>query len=155
VPTSYQTDRSRGTKDGQKQLAVLREKWPIAFPADAKDIRPLAISAAGELAAAMDWSLSYTLGVLTRWKMAPAYCKAVLAHDHRVALDGSPAEAIDANAKDLAAKQLARLAERETAKTAAKPVSPTPPKPKPAERPPEEAEQLRARVRASLMPRMA
>jgi hypothetical protein len=49
VSTSYQTDRSCGTKDGQKQLAVLRGKWPIAFPADPKDIRPLAISAAGEI----------------------------------------------------------------------------------------------------------
>jgi sRNA-binding protein len=127
----------------------------IAFPADSKDVCPLTINAAGEIAKAMDWSVPYTLGVLARWKMAPAYCKAVLAQEHRIAFDGSPAEAIDANAKDLAAKRLARLAERETAKTAAKPAAPTPPKPKPAERPPETPEQLRARVRASLMRRMA
>jgi hypothetical protein len=64
----------------------------------------LAISTAGEIAAAMDWSLPYTLGVLARWKMAAAYCKAVLAHEHRVALEGSTAEAIDSQAKDLAIK---------------------------------------------------
>jgi hypothetical protein len=52
----------------------------------------------------MGWSVPYTLGVLARWKMAPAYCEAVLRYDQRVALDGSPAETIDAEAKDLATK---------------------------------------------------
>jgi sRNA-binding protein len=64
----------------------------------------------------MGWSLRYSLGVLVRWKMAPAYCEAVLCYAQRVALDGSPAEAIDAEAKELATKQLARLAAREAAK---------------------------------------
>jgi hypothetical protein len=97
----------------------------------------------------MGWSLPYTLGVLARWKMAPAYCRAVLAQEPRVAVDGSPAEAIDAKAKDLAAKRLARLAERATANGAARPGAPVP------ERSPETAEQLRAQVRASLMRRRA
>jgi hypothetical protein len=80
----------------------------------------------------MGWSLPYTLGVLGRWKMAAVYCQAVLAHDQRIALDGAPAETIDAEAKDLAAKQLARLAAREAAKKAAKPKSPPPaPSPEP------------------------
>jgi hypothetical protein len=34
--------------------------------------------------------------------LAPVYCEAVLRYDQRVALDGSPAETIDAEAKDLA-----------------------------------------------------
>jgi sRNA-binding protein len=155
VSATYQTDRSRGTKEARQQLALLRDRWPIAFPADPKDVRPLAISVAGEIAAAMGWSLPYTLGVLARWKMALAYCKAVLAHEHRIALDGSPAEAIDAQAKVLATKQLARLGEHKTRKGAAKPAAPAPLKPKTAERPPETPEQLRARVRASLMRRRA
>jgi hypothetical protein len=41
-----------------------------------------------------------------RWKMAPVYCQAVLCYDQRIALDGSPAETVDADAKDLATKQL-------------------------------------------------
>ena len=93
--------------------------------------------------------------VLTRWKMAPAYCMAVLAHEHRVALDGSPAEAIDASAKDLAAKRLARLAESETVKGDTKLTTPARVISRPAERQPEMPEQLRARVRASLMRRRA
>ena len=64
----------------------------------------------------MGWSVPYTIGVLTYWKMAPVYCQAVLAHDQRITLDGAPAETVDAEAKDLAAKQLAKL----TARTAAK-----------------------------------
>ena len=155
MSSEHHVDRKRGTKDARKQLAMLREKWPVAFPAEPERVRPLAIGVAGEIASAMGWSLPYTLGVLARWKMAPAYCRAVLAQEHRVALDGSPAEAIDAKAKDLAAKRLARLAERETANGAAKPAAPVPVKIKPAERSPETPEQLRARVRASLMRRRA
>src|SRR6516165_7049206 len=95
MPSTFQIERNRGSKEARQQLAVLRDKWPIAFPADAKDVRPLAISAAGEIAAATDWSLPYTLGVLARWKMSPAYCKSVLAHEHRIGLDGSTAEPIE------------------------------------------------------------
>jgi hypothetical protein len=67
------TERNRGTKEYRQQLTVLREKWPLAFPVKDQDVRPLAIGAAGELAAAMGWSLPYTLAVLGKWKMAPAY----------------------------------------------------------------------------------
>ena len=153
MPSTFQIERNRGSKEARQQLAVLRDKWPIAFPADAKDVRTLAISAAGEIAATMNWSLPYTLGVLARWKMSPAYCKSIVAHEHRIGLDGSTAEPIDAKAKDLAAKQLERLAARETAKAA----EAVPGKRKSADRPPdnETAEQLRARIRASLMRRKA
>jgi hypothetical protein len=34
----------------------------------------------------------------------------VLSHNQRIALDGTPVETVDAEAKDLAAKQLARHA---------------------------------------------
>jgi sRNA-binding protein len=113
--------------------------------------RTFARCAAGEIAAAADWSLPCTLGVLARWKMSPAYCKSIVAHEHRIGLDGSTAEPIDAKAKDLAAKQLERLAARESAKAA----EPVPRNRKGAERPPETPEQLRARIRTSLMRRKA
>src|ERR1700674_5250033 len=151
--STHQIERNRGTKDSRQQLAVLREKWPLAFPAKDQDVRPLAVGAAGEIAAAMGWSLSYTLGVLVGWKMALVYCQAVLCYDQRVALDGSPAETIDAAAKDLATKQLARLAARETAKKATKPTAPAVVKPKPDPVPP--TAQLRARVRGSFLRRSA
>ena len=93
-------------KESAQQFAVLREKWPLAFPVKHQDVRPLAIGTTGEIAATMGWSLPYTLGVLAHWKMAPVYCEAVLCHDQRIALDGAPAEAVDAEAKDLATKRL-------------------------------------------------
>jgi hypothetical protein len=89
----------------------------------------------------MGWSLPYTLGVLNRWKMAPVYCRAVLSHDQRIALDGTPAEAVDAEAKDLAKRQLARLEARKAAKPKSPPPAPPPEPPKP----------LRDRVRAGLL----
>jgi sRNA-binding protein len=150
MASTYQIERDRGTQESRQQLAVLRAKWPLAFPVNDQDVRPVAIRAAGEIAAAMGWSLPYTLGVLAGWKMAEAYCKAVLCYEQRVALDGSPAEPVDAEAKDLATKQLARLAARAAAKKAAAPAAVTPKAP-----PTEPPERLRGRVRASLLRRRA
>jgi sRNA-binding protein len=156
MTSPYRMERDRGTKEYRHQFAVLREKWPLAFPVKDQDVRPLAIGATGEIAAAMGWSLPYTLGVLGRWKMAAVYCQAVLSHDQRIALDGTPAEPVDAEAKDLATKQLAQLAARKAAKKAAEAAAPTVVKPKPAPAPATETpEQLRDRVRASLLRRRA
>jgi ProQ/FINO family len=88
APT-YRNERDRGCKEYPEQLAVLRERWPIAFPTEHEDVRPLAIGVARQVAAAMGWSLPYTLGVLTRWKMAAVYCQAVLSHDQRIGCDGA------------------------------------------------------------------
>jgi sRNA-binding protein len=156
MTSPYRIERDRGTKEARQQLAVLREKWPLAFPVKHEDIRPLAMGVARQVAAAMGWSLPYTLGVLGGWKMAPVYCQAVLCHDQRIALDGSLAETIEAEAKDLAAKQLAKLAARKAAKKVAKPAAPAAVKPKPAPAPPTAPpEQLRDRVRAALLRRHA
>jgi sRNA-binding protein len=151
APT-YRIERDRGSKEFPQQLAVLRERWPIAFPTKHEDVRPLAMGVARQVAAAMSWSLPYSLGVLTRWKMSAVYCEAVLSHDQRIDLDGSPAEMVDAEAKELATKQMAQLEARKAAKTAAAAVV----KPKPARtRPTETPEQLRDRVRAGLLRRRA
>jgi sRNA-binding protein len=133
-----QIERERGIKEAGQQLGALRERWPLAFPVQHQDIRPLALGVAHQVAAGMGWSLPYTLSVLRRWKMAAVYCQAVLSHDQRIALDGAPAETVDTGARDLAAAQLARLAARNAAKKAATPATA---KPKPA--PP--TDRLRAR----------
>jgi sRNA-binding protein len=156
MTSPYRIERERGTKEARQQLAVLREKWPLAFPVQHQDVRPLAMGVARQVAAAMGWSLPYTLGVLGRWKMAAVYCQAVLCYDQRIALDGSPAETVDAEAKNLATKQRAQLAARK-AKKAVETGAPAVVKPKPAPAPPTETpptpEQLRDRVRASLLRR--
>jgi sRNA-binding protein len=155
APT-YRIERDRGSKEFPQQLAVLRERWPLAFPTKHEDVRPLAMGVAREVAAAMGWSLPYTLGVLTRWKMAAVYCQAVLSYDQRIGLDGSPAEMVDAEAKELATKQIAQLAARKAAKKAADTARVAVVKPRPAPtRPTETPEQLRDRVRAGLLRRRA
>jgi sRNA-binding protein len=136
-------ERKRGAIEAGRQLTVLREKWPLAFPVRRQDVRPLALSAVGEIAAAMNWSIQYALGVLTPWKMAAVYCRAVLIHDQRIALDGTPAEPVDAEAKDMTAKQLAKLAARSPRKAA----------PAAAEPKPETPTTLRDQVRAGLLRR--
>ena len=143
-------ERGRGAKEARQQLEALRERWPVAFPASPRDVRPLAASVVGEIAGVMGWSAAYTRGVLFVWKMGPVYCRAVLAHDQRIALDGTLAEPVDAKAKDLATKRLAQIAERKAAEAA----SPAAVKPQPQPNPlPAAPAPLRDRVRASLLRR--
>ena len=145
MASQYGVERTRGTKEAARQLAVLREKWPLAFPVKSHEIRPLTVSAVGEIAAVMGWTIPYTLGVLAPWKMAPIYCRAVLAHDHRIGLDGAPAELVDAKARDSATKRLAHLAARQAAKKAAASAKAKPAAP--AEAPPPLRDQVRAGLR--------
>jgi sRNA-binding protein len=142
--STYRIERDRGIKEYPQQLTELRQKWPLAFPAYDEDVRPLAIDATDEIAAVMGWSHPFTLGVLSRWKMAPLYCQAVLKHPQRIALDGSPGEIVDPKARDLATKHLARRAAK--SKFASSPSLATPR---------ETPEHLRDRVRASLLRRRA
>ena len=100
MSSTFRTDRDRGIKEYRQQLAELRKRWPRAFPVDDEDVRPLAVDATHEIAAAKGWSLPYTLGVLRRWKMAPVYCQSILCYDQRIALDGTPAGVVEAKAKD-------------------------------------------------------
>jgi hypothetical protein len=96
--TSPQIERDRGRKEAGQQLGVLRERRPLAFPIQAQDVRPLAMGVANQIAETMGWSLSYSVGVLTYWKMSATYCRAVLDHDQRITLDGTPVEAVDEGA---------------------------------------------------------
>jgi sRNA-binding protein len=155
MASTYRIERARGTKESPQQLALLRAKWPLAFPLEQQDVRPLATGAAREIAAAME-SLPYTLGVLKSWKMAPVYCQAILCYDQRIALDGAAGEAVDTKAKELAAKRLAELTARKVARHVAKATASALTEPKLIPTPPAETpEQLRARVRASLLRRSA
>src|SRR5262249_36923479 len=70
VSVTYRTERDRGIKEYRELLAELRKKWPLAFPVRDQDVQPLAAEATYEIAAVMGWSYPYTLGVLSRWKMA-------------------------------------------------------------------------------------
>jgi len=161
MASQYLIERDRGTMEASQQLALLRERWPLGFPVKDEDVRPLAIGATNEIAGAMGWSPPYTPGVLRHWKITAAYCQATLRHDQRIALDGAPAEPVGAEAKNMAAKQLAPLAARQAAKKAAKAAVPTaevkatPALAPPIETPPKTPEQLRSRVRAALLRRSA
>jgi sRNA-binding protein len=158
MSSTYRIERDRGLKEYRQQLTELRQKWPLAFPVHDEDVRPLAVDASHEIAAVMGWSHPYTLGLLSRWKMTPLYCQAVLKYHQRIALDGSPGEMVDAKARDLATKHLARRAASATAKKAVKSAASIVAKSKAASPPPqaslhETSKPLRDLVRASLLRR--
>jgi hypothetical protein len=77
--------------------------------------------------------------------------EAILRHEQRIALDGAPAEPVGAEAKDLANKQLARLVAGKATTKDTKGTAPAAVEPPPASAP----DQLRQRVRASLLRRSA
>jgi hypothetical protein len=53
MASQYRIERDRGTKEAAQHIEVLQERWPLAFPVKGEDVRPLAISATEEIAAAM------------------------------------------------------------------------------------------------------
>jgi hypothetical protein len=52
----YRVERDRGSKEFPQQLEVLRERWPLAFPTNREDVRPLAMGTSRQVAATMGWS---------------------------------------------------------------------------------------------------
>jgi hypothetical protein len=60
MSSTFRTERNRGIKEYRQKL----------------------VKTFGRSRSMMGWSHPYTLGVLSRWKLAPAYCQAVLCH-HR------------------------------------------------------------------------
>ena len=125
MASQFTPDRKRGAAEAWQQIAVLREKWPAAFPADRRAIRPLQLGVTKRIAAAMGWSDHYALGVLTPWKASLPYCHAVLCADLRITLEGEPAEPIDDVARQQATEQLARIRAKAAARTAKLAPSPT------------------------------
>ena len=75
MASPHTIERQRGAKEASQQLDFLRERWPLAFPVQPRDVHPLALGTVGQIAEAMGWSVPYTVGVLTYWKMAPVYCR--------------------------------------------------------------------------------
>jgi hypothetical protein len=61
MTSPHQIERQHGIKEASQQLGALRERWPLAFPVQNQDIRPLALGVAHHVAAGMGWSLPYTI----------------------------------------------------------------------------------------------
>jgi hypothetical protein len=166
-------DRTRGLKEFTEKITALRAKWPKAFPEKFSDVRPLASGVASIIADTFGWSLAYTRGLLQRWKSRDAYCEAVLAHPKRFTLDGlESGEEVDDNARTKATEVIERRkAKRQQEALAAAKPAPAPTLATPATAIVEAApiatepvvpavgkivgDELRARVRASLMRRRA
>jgi sRNA-binding protein len=111
-------EQLRGLRAALEHIPALREKWPAAFPEDGRKVRPL-MTAHMQIAEAMGWTPGFAHGVVAAWKSRVAYCKAVLRHDERIKLDGSPSGVkVDDTARALATQRLAQIAARNAAKQA-------------------------------------
>jgi hypothetical protein len=56
MTSPYRIERDRGTKEYRHQFAVLREKWPLAFPVQDPDVSPPVMGVAGQVATVRGWS---------------------------------------------------------------------------------------------------
>ena len=73
MSSPHTIERQRGIKEAGQQLGVLRERWPLAFPLQPQDVRPLALGIAGQIAAAMGWSLPRSACFATgKWQRSTA-----------------------------------------------------------------------------------
>jgi sRNA-binding protein len=87
-------------------IAVLQERWPVAFPENSALIRPLAEKNLVEtIAENTGWSKRYTRGVLSVWKRRTAYSRSVLRYQRRYDLTGAETdESISEQARSRAAE---------------------------------------------------
>jgi sRNA-binding protein len=124
TPSPLSEEFMRGMKAAATAFTLLREHWPLAFPADGRQVQPLAGSLAtrNAIMAQLDWSQPYADGVLLAWKQRVAYCNAVLRCDERIDLAGiKTGKLVTEDARKMARGQLAAITERRErrAKTAA------------------------------------
>jgi hypothetical protein len=49
MKSPHQIERQRDIKEAGQQLSALRERWPLAFPVQHQDIRPLALGVAHQV----------------------------------------------------------------------------------------------------------
>src|ERR1700735_546017 len=107
MTTNKKAEQKRGFQQAVKQFAVLRTKWPKAFPANSHEVRPLASGTVKVLTDTFGWSHPYARAVLATWKLREAYCRALLEHSQRINLDGSVSgEHVDDAVRKVARQQI-------------------------------------------------
>ena len=97
-----------------KTWPILIERFPAVFPREREAARPLSLTIAADLMAAMGWSQNFTKATLRAWKLSPQYCHGVLRHTERIDLQGNPVagETVDDEARRMATQRLAAIKQR-------------------------------------------
>jgi ProP effector len=120
------TEAGPSTQEQKRQaqralLEVLRQRWPHAFPRDARQVRPLAIGIHRDLAAALPGHSHRQLGAvfsLFRYLAGPAYFQALLHGGPRYDLEGNPRGEVTPEEQEQAKQDLAAFFERRKRKRA-------------------------------------
>ena len=120
-------ERKRGFEEAFEQFPTLRAKWPKAFPREAREVRPLAPGATAIVAGEFGWPTPYARAVLEVWKRRDAYCRAVLTHSVRIALDGSETGFIVEERARIDAQRVIEQRQAKRKREAEKANSPAPP----------------------------
>lgn len=108
----------------QDLLVVFRERWPHLFPADVRQVKPLALGIHTALSAALPDAKPYLIRSalnLYQRRSQGAYWRAIVRGGPRYTLDGTPVGAVTARDQDYAREQLAAMTTREKAKRGGRP----------------------------------
>ena len=115
-------------------LAILQERYPLAFPQDRNAIRPLKVGIREDIAAALGVDQEAVSTALRVWVSRLAYQQALSVYRVRIDLEGNAAgevtELQQHGARTLAARIKEKAAARKKAAVAAAAVTP-PPEPDP------------------------
>jgi sRNA-binding protein len=114
------TDNGPSNKEREKQarrelVETLRDRWPLAFPRDYRQVRPLALGIKRDIAVHFPQHallrISAAIGIFQHL-MGPAYFRAVLKGGPRYDLNGNPRGEVTAEEQELAQRDLAAYHER-------------------------------------------
>jgi len=111
--------RQRQAQAPRRLLAVLRTRWPAAFPDDRRQVRPLMRGVHRDLAQRLPGTGLWLIkrAILLFQKLSDgAYWRAVLRGGPRYALDGSPRGEVTPREQEYARQTLVTLAQRRAAK---------------------------------------
>jgi ProP effector len=113
-------DSGPSKRDQEKQarrelVELLRNRWPLAFPRDYRQVRPLALGINKDIAAHLPEQplgrISNAIGIF-QYLLGPAYFRAVLRGGPRYDLDGNPRGEVTAEEQEVAQRDLAAYQER-------------------------------------------
>ena len=119
-PTPVVTETGPSKKEKEKQarrelLEVMRERWPLAFPRDFHQVRPLAIGINKDIAVHLPEQplgrISNAIGIF-QYLLGPAYFRSVLRGGSRYDLDGNPRGEVTAEEQEQAQRDLTAYFER-------------------------------------------
>jgi len=115
VPDTGPSKKEQEKQARRELVGMLGDRWPLAFPRDFRQVRPLALGINKDIAAHLPEQplgrISNAIGIF-QYLLGPAYYRAVLRGGPRYDLDGTPRGEVTPEEQERAKRDLAAYYER-------------------------------------------